>query len=142
MRDSGPSLEGEMMWFNMSPGAPIPEYRKAWFRSRNFRRAVSHSIRRDDLCRVVYRGHASAGIGPFSAANLFWFNQALKPHAFDLAEAKRLLAADGFRAQRRRAPRLRTASGGILAHHQQRQSRRASASPPCSNRIWRRWASS
>src|SRR5436305_2160537 len=36
VRDSGPSLEGEMMWFNMSPGAPIPEYRKAWFRSQNF----------------------------------------------------------------------------------------------------------
>jgi peptide/nickel transport system substrate-binding protein len=97
VRDSGPSLEGEMMWFNMSPGAPIPEYRKAWFRSQNFRRAISHTIRRDDLCRVVYHGHASAGIGPFSPANLFWFNQALKPHAFDLAEAKRLLAADGFR---------------------------------------------
>jgi peptide/nickel transport system substrate-binding protein len=99
LRDSGPSLEGELMWFNMNPNAAIPEFRKAWFRSRNFRRAVSHSIRREDLCRVVYHGHASAGVGPFSAANLFWFNQALKPHAFDLSEAKRLLLADGFRTQ-------------------------------------------
>src|SRR5205823_10939145 len=97
VRDSGPSLEGEMLWFNMSPAATIPDYRKAWFRSRNFRRAVSHSIRRDDLCRVVYRGHASPAVGPFSAANRFWFNQSLKPHPFDLLEAKRLLAAESFR---------------------------------------------
>jgi peptide/nickel transport system substrate-binding protein len=97
VRDAGPSLEGEMLWFNQNPAAPIPPERKAWFRSRNFRRAVSHAIRRDDLCRVVYRGHASPGIGPFSPANLFWFNRSLRPQAFDAAEAKRLLALDGFR---------------------------------------------
>ena len=97
VHDVGPTLEGEMLWFNQNPGAPIPDHRRMWFRSRHFRRAVSHAIRRDDLVRVVYRGHASPGSGPFSPANLFWFNQALKPHAFDLAEARRLLALDGFR---------------------------------------------
>jgi peptide/nickel transport system substrate-binding protein len=96
-RDVGPSLEGEMLWFNQNPRAPIPARRKAWFGSRNFRLAVSHAIRRDDLARVVYRGHAAPGVGPFSAANLFWSNPALKPHSFDLAEAKRLLAAEGIR---------------------------------------------
>lgn len=101
VRDVGPTLEGEMLWFNQVPGAPIPGHRRAWFRSRNFRRAVSHAIRRADLCRLVYRGHASPGIGPFSQANLIWFNQALKPHAFDLAEARRLLALDGFRLDAR-----------------------------------------
>jgi peptide/nickel transport system substrate-binding protein len=97
VRDIGPSLEGELLWFNQVPNAPIPEHAKSWFRSRNFRRAVSHAIRRADLCRLVYRGHASPGVGPVSPANLVWFNQALQPHAFDLAEARRLLALDGFR---------------------------------------------
>ncbi len=101
VRDVGASLEGEMLWFNQNPGAPVPEHRKAWFRSRNFRRAVSHAIRRDDLCRVVYKGHASPGVGPFSPANLLWFNRSLQPHAFDLAEARRLLALDGFRSDGR-----------------------------------------
>jgi peptide/nickel transport system substrate-binding protein len=101
VKDAGPTLEGEMMWFNMNPSAPIPAYRKNWFRSRNFRLAISAAIRRDDLCRVVYRGHAQAGIGPFSRANLFWFNQKLKPQAFDLEAARRLLAADGFRTDGR-----------------------------------------
>lgn len=101
VKDAGPTLEGETMWFNMNPSAPIPTYRKNWFRSRNFRLAISGAIRRDDLCRVVYRGHAQAGIGPVSPANLFWFNQSLKPQAFDLEAARRLLAADGFRSDGR-----------------------------------------
>ena len=96
VRDAGLTLEGELMWFNMNPAAPIPAYRKAWFQSRNFRLAVSHAIRRDDLARVVYHGHAQPGVGPFSPANRFWFNRALAPHAFDLDTARKLLAADGF----------------------------------------------
>jgi peptide/nickel transport system substrate-binding protein len=97
VRDVGPSLEGELLWFNMNPAAPVAPYRRAWFASRSFRRAVSHALRRDDLCRVVYHGHATPGIGPFSPANLFWFNQSLKPHAYDAAAARNLLTADGFR---------------------------------------------
>ena len=96
VKDAGPTLESEVLWFNLNPSAPIEAYRKSWFVSRNFRLAVSHAIRRDDLCRVVYHGHAQPGIGPFPPANRFWFNQSLKPHSFDLDEARRLLAADGF----------------------------------------------
>jgi peptide/nickel transport system substrate-binding protein len=95
--DAGASLEGEMMWFNMNASAPIPAFRQAWFRSRNFRLAISHAIHRDDLSRVVYHGHAQPGIGPFSPANHFWFNSSLRAQAFDLEQARRLLAADGFR---------------------------------------------
>jgi len=98
VRDAGPTMESEMMWFNMNPAAPIEACRKSWFQSRNFRLAVSHAIRRDDLCRVVYHGHAQPAVGPFSEANLFWFNRSLKPHGFDPEAARRLLAADGFRA--------------------------------------------
>jgi peptide/nickel transport system substrate-binding protein len=95
-RDAGPSLESEFLWFNMAPTAPLAAHVKQWFASRNFRLAVSHSIRRDDLCRVVYHGHAAPGAGPFPAANLLWCNRKLQPHAFDLALARRLLEADGF----------------------------------------------
>jgi peptide/nickel transport system substrate-binding protein len=97
VRDAGLTLEGELMWFNMNPAAPIPAHRKAWFRSANFRLAISHAIHRDDLARVVYHGHAQPGIGPFSPANRFWFKNGLQPHTFDLNASRRLLAADGFR---------------------------------------------
>jgi peptide/nickel transport system substrate-binding protein len=93
-RDLGPSLEGEQMWFNQT--ANTPPYKQAWFRSRRFRNAISLAIRRPDLCRVVYHGHAAPGVGPFPPANLFWFNNSLRPRAFDPDAARRLLAEDGF----------------------------------------------
>jgi len=97
VRDLGPSLESEMMWFNQVPSAPIPDYKKAWFRSANFRRAISAAINRTDLCRLIYRGHATPASGPVSPANQFWFNSKLSPQPYDVADARRRLAADGFR---------------------------------------------
>ncbi len=94
--DAGPSLESEMMWFNQNPNAPLPEYEKAWFRSKNFRRAVSSAINRADLCRVIYFGHAQPAAGPISPANRFWFRAQLKPHAYDPKEALAGLRQDGF----------------------------------------------
>ena len=97
--DAGPSLESEMMWFNQNPAAMLPEYEKAWFRSRNFRRAISAAINRADICRVVYYGHAQPAAGPISPANRFWFDARLKPHAFDPKEALDQLRRDGFRLE-------------------------------------------
>jgi peptide/nickel transport system substrate-binding protein len=95
--DLGPSLEGEQMWFNQVAAAPLAEYKKEWFRSSNFRRAVSAAINRHDLARVVYQNHASPGVGPFSSANRFWFNSKLKAHPYDPADALHRLQLDGFR---------------------------------------------
>jgi len=95
-RDLGPSLESEMMWFNQSPKAPIPAYKKDWFRSQDFRRAISAAINREDLCRLVYRGHAQPAEGPISPANRFWFNTALRPHAYDPKGALERLQRAGF----------------------------------------------
>jgi peptide/nickel transport system substrate-binding protein len=95
--DAGPTLESEFLWFNLSPSAPLAAHVKSWFASRNFRLAMSHAIRREDLCRVVYHGHAAPAVGPFPPANLVWFNRKLKAHVFDLDLARRLLAEDGFR---------------------------------------------
>src|SRR4029077_899062 len=99
VRDVGPSLESEMMWFNQVQNAPIPQYKKAWFRSANFRRAISEAINRADLCRLVYRGHATPAAGPISPANHFWFNAKLAPHPYGPADALRRLSRDGFKMQ-------------------------------------------
>jgi peptide/nickel transport system substrate-binding protein len=99
VRDLGPSLESEMMWFNQSPKAPLPDYKKAWYQSREFRRAISTAINREDLCRLVYRGHARPAEGPISPANRFWFNPAVKPHRYDPKEALERLTKAGFRLQ-------------------------------------------
>jgi len=94
--DAGASLESELMWFNQAPAAPIPAYKKAWFTSQPFRRAVSEAINRRDLARVVFKGHAQPAAGPISPANRFWFNSMLEPHPFDVASAAKRLDAAGF----------------------------------------------
>jgi peptide/nickel transport system substrate-binding protein len=95
-RNAGPSLDSEFLWFNQKPSAKLPEWKRKWFASAAFRHAISMSIRRDDLARIVYRGHAHPAAGPVSPANRFWFNAALKPLRYDSQAALHSLAGEGF----------------------------------------------
>jgi peptide/nickel transport system substrate-binding protein len=97
--DAGPSLDSEQLWFNQVAKAPIPGYKKDWFRSTNFRQAISEAINREDLSRVVYHGHAQPAIGPVSPANKFWFNSNLKPQSYSPETALKALQSDGFRME-------------------------------------------
>lgn len=97
VHDAGPSLDSEQLWFNEVAKSPIPSYKKIWFRSANFRRAISAAINRGDMCRIVYRGHAQPAMGPFSPANKFWFNANLKPLIYSPDAALKMLQSDGFR---------------------------------------------
>ncbi|MDE3196928.1 MAG: ABC transporter substrate-binding protein [Acidobacteriota bacterium] len=102
-RDLGASFDSEFLWFNQSPAKTLPEWKRQWFLSAAFRHAVSGAIHRDDIARIVFRGHAHAAAGPISTANRFWFNSALKARAPDPAGSLKALAAEGFRE-----------SGGVL----------------------------
>jgi peptide/nickel transport system substrate-binding protein len=97
--DAGPTLDSDFMWFNQVASAPIPEYKRAWFRDTNFRRAISQAINRDDLSRVVFNGHAQPAVGPVSPANKFWFNNRLKPEPYRPDAARQRLQAGGFHLQ-------------------------------------------
>ena len=99
VHDAGPSLDSEQFWFNEVMKSPIPGYKKSWFRSANFRRAISEAINREDLSRVVYHGHAQPAVGPFSPANKFWFNAALKPASYSPEAALKALQTEGFRIE-------------------------------------------
>jgi peptide/nickel transport system substrate-binding protein len=108
VRDAGPSLDSEQMWFNQVPGAPIPDYKKEWFRSQGFRQAISLAINRADLCRIVFANHAQPAVGPTSPANRVWFNNKLRPYPYDKENAIYRLKQDGFRLH---AGTLRDRSG-------------------------------
>ena len=95
--DAGPSMDSEEMWFNQVAASPIPSFKWEWFKSTNFRRAISSAINRQDLVRIVFNNHATAAAGPVSPANQFWFNTKLQPHPFDRAAALKLLSSEGFR---------------------------------------------
>jgi peptide/nickel transport system substrate-binding protein len=99
VHDSGVSLDSEQMWFNQVATSPLPDYKKAWFHSTAFRRAMSEAINREDLARVAFRGHARPAVGPFSPANKFWFNTKLQPHPFDPKSSLARLNRDGFQMQ-------------------------------------------
>jgi peptide/nickel transport system substrate-binding protein len=99
VHDAGASLDSEQLWFNEVAKSPIPGYKKNWFRSANFRRAISEAINRDDLSRVVFHGHAQPAIGPFSPANKFWFNSKLKPQSYSPDAALKALQSEGFRME-------------------------------------------
>ena len=95
--DAGPSLDWETIFFNQVPNAPLPEYKRRWFRSADFRRAISEAIRRNDIVRIVYHGHAQPAAGPVSVANRFWLNPTLKPGSGSETVAMSLLERAGFR---------------------------------------------
>ena len=99
LHNSGPSLEAEQLWFNLAEAAPIEPYKKAWFRSAYFRQAISHALRRQDYCRIVYRGLATPAAGPVSPADRFWFNRNLQPASFDPGRVRRLLEQAGFKLE-------------------------------------------
>lgn len=99
VHDAGASLDSEQLWFNEVAKAPIPAYKKNWFRSADFRRAISEAINREDLSRIVYHGHAQPAVGPFSPANKFWFNSNLKPQTYSPDAALKALQRDGFRME-------------------------------------------
>ncbi len=99
VHDAGASLDSEQLWFNEVAKSPIPAYKKNWFHSANFRRAISEAINRDDLSRVVFHGHAQPAVGPFSPANKFWFNARLKPQTYSPNAALKALQSEGFRME-------------------------------------------
>jgi peptide/nickel transport system substrate-binding protein len=95
--DAGPSLDWETIFFNQVQNSPLPEYKRRWFRSSDFRRAISEAIRRDDIVRIVYHGHARPAAGPVSVANHFWLNPAVKAGSGSDNAALELLQHSGFR---------------------------------------------
>src|SRR5258708_2745457 len=94
--DTGPALDAIVMWFNQNAAAPIAANRKTWFASGAFRRAVSYGIHREDICRIVYRGHAQPAAGPVPPSNRAWVDSSLDADSFSAAKALELLKSDGF----------------------------------------------
>jgi peptide/nickel transport system substrate-binding protein len=97
LRDLGPGLLSERLWFNLNPEAGIEEHKKLWFSDVRFRQAVSRAIDRRAMARVVYSGRATPASGPVSTASSFWKNPSLPEVERDVDAARRLLDEAGFR---------------------------------------------
>jgi peptide/nickel transport system substrate-binding protein len=97
VRDLGPSLNTEQIWFNQSASAPLPAWEKSWFQSQAFRVAISQAIHRADLARIAYEGHATPAYSFISPANGAWYNRTISVPHEDVAAARASLAKAGFR---------------------------------------------
>ena len=95
VKDLGPSMDAEFLWFNESP-AGMPVWKRKWFTSTAFRHAISAAIDRQDIARIAYLNHAHPAAGPLSPANRYWFDPELKPLPFDRELAIRTLNDAGF----------------------------------------------
>jgi peptide/nickel transport system substrate-binding protein len=98
-RNAGTGLDGEEFWFNQNATSKLSDYKKKWFQSTAFRQAVSLSINRADLARVVFDGYATPAYGPVSPSNHFWFNASLPVPKHDPQAALLLLSRAGFRLE-------------------------------------------
>jgi peptide/nickel transport system substrate-binding protein len=97
VRDLGPSLNTEQIWFNQAAGAPIPDWEKLWFQNQAFRVAVSRTINRADLARIAYEGHATPAYTFISPSNTTWYDHAISAPHLDIPAARAGLAGAGFR---------------------------------------------
>ena len=97
VKDLGPTLNTEQMWFNQAAGAPLPAWEKKWFASRGFRMAVSQALKREDMVRIAYDGHATVAGSFVSPANVAWHDAAVMPVKEDRTAALNLLGQEGFR---------------------------------------------
>jgi peptide/nickel transport system substrate-binding protein len=75
--DAGPTFDAEMLWFNLSPKAPLPPFKREWFASPAFRQAISLALSREALVRLAYRGAAEPAFGPISPAARNWIHTGL-----------------------------------------------------------------
>ena len=99
VKDLGPTLNTEQMWFNEAEGGGLPVWERKWFQSRGFRMAVSMALKREDMVRIAYDGHATVASGFISPANVAWYDAAVRPVREDVAGALNLLGQEGFRQQ-------------------------------------------
>jgi peptide/nickel transport system substrate-binding protein len=98
-RNAGTGLDGEEIWFNQVSASTLPDYKKRWFQTADFRKGISMAINRNDLARVVFDGYATPAYGPVSPSNHFWFNTSLPAPKHDPQGAIQQLSRAGFRLE-------------------------------------------
>ena len=97
LQDVGSSLEFNFLFFNLNSTLPAQlSQKQMWFRDVKFRQAVSLSIDRDSMVRVVYQGRGTPLWTPVTPANRFWLDNSISHTPRSVDEAKKLLKADGF----------------------------------------------
>jgi peptide/nickel transport system substrate-binding protein len=100
LRDLGAGPEYNFLFFNLNPAGSVSSSvaaKQTWFRDARFRRAISLSIDRAAMVRLVYGGRGTALATHVTPGIRFWKNAAIPPPVRSVAEARNLLTTAGFR---------------------------------------------
>jgi len=101
LQDLGPGLEYDFLFFNLNTdvaqkGFDLVARRQRWFRQTAFRQAVSASLDRAGMVRLVFQGRAAPLRSQVTPGNRLWVDPALSPPQRSLAHARELLKGAGF----------------------------------------------
>jgi peptide/nickel transport system substrate-binding protein len=105
--DLGPTLTSNCLWLNLNTaktatasltlGQPyVGAVKYSWFSNRDFRRAISLALDRDAMIRSVFFGAGVKNWSLMTPGNKLFYNHVAPAFDFDLDQAKRLLASQGF----------------------------------------------
>ncbi len=72
------------------------EHKQKWFHEVKFRQAVSATIDREAIVRLVYQGRGAALWGPVTPGNRRWVNASISRPSRSLERARSLLKEAGF----------------------------------------------
>jgi peptide/nickel transport system substrate-binding protein len=103
VRDLGPGLGIDLLWFNLNPGKSssgmplVDPEKRAIFELPAFRQAVSYALDRRGISLAVYGGLATPQYGPVSSGNTAWYNPGLISTPYNLAKARQLLQQCGLK---------------------------------------------
>ncbi|MGI6595877.1 MAG: ABC transporter substrate-binding protein [Candidatus Ratteibacteria bacterium] len=92
----GPSLGSEFISLNQNETSPLPDYKKAWFRNRNFRKAIAYAVDKENIIKNVYGGFAIPQYGPLNISSGFFYNSSINKTSYNLKEVEEILKQEGF----------------------------------------------
>lgn len=104
VKDLGPSLITEFMWFNLNPGTNpqtgkpyVDPVKLAWFSQPKFRQAVAYAIDRPAIVDVAFAGAATPLHGFVSPGEKTWYEPNVQRYSLASSQAKALLNQIGLR---------------------------------------------
>jgi peptide/nickel transport system substrate-binding protein len=104
----GPALNTNFCWFNLNRvrdgkqgktigSLYVDPVKYAWFKERDFRRAVSKAIDRDAMIKSVFYGQAVKNWSTSTPGNKIWYTPEVVRDDYDPEGAKKLLAGLGWK---------------------------------------------
>jgi peptide/nickel transport system substrate-binding protein len=103
LRDLGPGLAMEFLWFNLNHGrnkagkAFVDPEKMAIFEKPEFRQAISYALDRKGMVNAILLGLGTPQYGPVSSGNKTWYHDGIARTEYNLGYARELLAKTGLK---------------------------------------------